>query len=135
MVSEKIFTSKFRIYYEDTDAGGVVYYANYLKIFERARTEVLRDLDISQIELLEKENLIFVVTNCNIAYKKGAKLDDLVEIKTKIQKIGASSITMYQEMFLNTTLLNILEVKIACVDATQKKPSRIPTEIKNKFNV
>ncbi len=133
MNKEKEFYAKFRIYYEDTDSGGIVYYANYLKFFERARTEVLRENGISQIDLMSEKNLIFVVTNCNIFYKKAAKLDDLVQIKTIIEKIGASSIKMHQEMFLEDDLLNILDIRIACVDASTKLPKRIPITIKNKL--
>lgn len=131
----KIFESEYRIYYEDTDAGGIVYYANYLKFFERARTEMLRDSNISQIELIKTHNLIFVVRNCNIEYKKGAKLDDLVTIKTSISEFRSASIIMHQEMFLDDELINVLDVKIACITADNKKPSKIPSEIKNKLNV
>ena len=74
------FSTKYRVYYEDTDAGGVVYYANYLKFFERARTDFLRALNISQNELLQSEKLIFVVRRCEIDYVSPAKLDDLVEV-------------------------------------------------------
>jgi acyl-CoA thioester hydrolase len=131
----KNFESKYRIYYEDTDAGGIVYYANYLKFFERARTEMLRESNISQMELIDTHNLIFVVRNCNIEYKKGAKLDDLVTIKTNISEMRSASIIMHQEMFLKDELINVLDVKIACITADGKKPSKIPSEIKNKLNV
>ncbi len=72
--------SKYRIYYEDTDAGGVVYYANYLKFFERGRTEYIRSLGISQMNLREKEGIGFVVKTCEIDYKSSAKLDDLIRV-------------------------------------------------------
>ncbi len=127
--------SQYRIYYEDTDAGGVVYYANYLKFFERARTDLLREKNISQTDLINKHNLIFVIVNCNISYKRGAQLEDLVTIKTTIKKTGSVQTTWHQEMFLEDTLLNVLDVKIACVDANTKKPPRIPNEIKEKLNV
>ncbi len=120
----KEFTNQYRIYYEDTDAGGVVYYANYLKFFERARTELLRQQNISQSNLIQEHNLLFVVANCNIKYIKGAKLDDLVTIKTKIIEIKSITITMKQEMFLENKLLNEMEVKIACIDATSYRPKK-----------
>jgi tol-pal system-associated acyl-CoA thioesterase len=75
------FFATYRIYFEDTDAGGVVYYANYLKFFERARTDFLRALNISQSELAAMENLIFVVRKCQIEYISPAKLDDLVKVR------------------------------------------------------
>ena len=131
----KEYWTNYRIYYEDTDAGGVVYYANYLKFFERARTELLRQVGIFQSDLIKESNLIFVVTNCEIAFKKVAKLDDLVCIKTIITKIGKASIEMFQEMFLGEELLNILEVKIASVDSVTKKPKKIPNSIINKIHV
>jgi len=131
----KEFINQYRIYYEDTDAGGVVYYANYLKFFERARTELLRQQNISQSNLVKDHNLLFVVANCNIKYIKGAKLDDLVTIKTKIITIKSITITMKQEMFLENKLLNEMEVKIACIDAESHRPKKIPTYIINNINV
>ena len=81
----------YRIYYEDTDAGGVVYYANYLKFFERARTDFLRTLEISQSDLAQKENLVFVVRKCEIDYLTPARLDDLVNVSVKIKEITSST--------------------------------------------
>jgi acyl-CoA thioester hydrolase len=131
----KEFIAQYRIYYEDTDAGRIVYYANYLKFFERARTDLLRQQNISQTELINQYNLIFVVTNCNIKYIKGAKLDDLVTIKTRINEIKPVTISMTQEMFLQNTLLNTMDVKIACINAKSNKPTKIPTHIINNINV
>ena len=130
----KEYYAKFRIYYEDTDSGGIVYYANYLKFFERARTEVLREINVSQFELVNRDNLIFVVMHCDISYKKPAKLDDLIEVKTTVEKIGSTSMTMNQEIFLGDELLNILNVKIVCIDNITKRPKKIPLEIKNKLS-
>jgi acyl-CoA thioester hydrolase len=96
MPKETTFT--YRIYYEDTDAGGVVYYANYLKFFERARTDFFRARNIFQSQLAQKEDSIFVVRKCSLEYKVPAKLDDLVTITTIINNIGGASIKMHQEM-------------------------------------
>ena len=132
-VLNKKFLIDYRIYYEDTDAGGVVYYANYLKFFERARTEFLRSLNIFQSTLIKELNLIFVVKKCEIEYKNTAKLDNLVNIKTIISEIGVASIKMHQEMFCEEKLLNVLDVEIVCVDSISMKPKRIPSEILEKI--
>ena len=132
-VLNKEFSIDYRIYYEDTDAGGVVYYANYLKFFERARTEFLRSLNISQSELVKENNLIFVVRKCEIDYKIPARLDDLITIKTIVLEIGAASIKMDQEMFFKEKLLNVLKVEIVCVDSISMKPRKIPTAILEKI--
>jgi acyl-CoA thioester hydrolase len=129
------FSSQYRIYYEDTDSGGIVYYANYLKIFERARTDMFRERELSQKILADEQNLAFVVASCNVEYKKAAKLDDLVTVKTIVENIGSSTILFHQEMFLGDKLLNVLNSKIACIDTKTQRPARIPTQIKNKIDV
>jgi acyl-CoA thioester hydrolase len=117
---------QYRIYYEDTDAGGVVYYANYLKFFERARTDFLRALEISQIELSQKENLFFVVRRCEVDYLAPARLDDLIEVSVEIKELGAVSIVMHQEIKKSDLVLSRLEVTIACVEGGSFKIKRIP---------
>ena len=90
-----------RVYYEDTDAGGIVYYANYFKFIERARTEALRDIGLIQSEIVDQFKLIFVVRNICAEFIRPAKLDDLLEIKTNLKKSGMVSIGLVQEIFLN----------------------------------
>jgi acyl-CoA thioester hydrolase len=121
----------YRVYYEDTDAGGVVYYANYLKFFERARTDFLRVLGISQSDLASKENLVFVVKKCTAEYLSPAKLDDVLEVSVVIKNISAASILMSQEAAKSGVISSRLEVEIVCVDSVTFKPKKIPTEIKN----
>jgi acyl-CoA thioester hydrolase len=128
-------TFTYRIYYEDTDSGGVVYYANYLKFFERARTDFLRALNISQSELAEKEGLVFVVKKCEIEYLSPAKLDNLIEVSVEIKEMRQASISMYQEAKLGDKILSRLNVEIVCVAATNFKPKKIPETIKNLFDV
>lgn len=123
----------YRIYYEDTDAGGVVYYANYLKFFERARTDFLRVKEISQSDLMKNENLVFVVKSCKIDYIRPAKLDDIVEVFVEVKEFSATSILMHQEMKRAGEMLSTLDVQIVCVDAISFKPKRIPENIKNLF--
>lgn len=123
----------YRIYYEDTDSGGVVYYANYLKFFERARTDFLRLIGISQSELASKENLVFVVRRCEIDYLTPAKLDDLISVSVLVKEINAASISMQQEIKIGDKVLSRLNVEIVCVAADNFKPKRIPDSIKTSF--
>lgn len=131
MLKSNKFSAQYRIYYEDTDAGGVVYYANYLKFFERARTDFLRALGISQHELIEKENIAFVVRRCELDFISPARLDDLVDVSVIVEKIGGVSIVMRQEMTLEGKMLAQLVVKIASIDVDGFKPREIPQNIKN----
>ena len=91
------FRWPLRVYYEDTDTGGVVYYANYLKFFERARSEWLRSAGIAQQVLTEQEHVMFVVKNAAIDYHLPAKLDDQLEISVRVEKLGKASVNFYQE--------------------------------------
>lgn len=129
------FSAQYRIYYEDTDAGGVVYYANYLKFFERARTDFLRHLQISQSDLAQKENLVFVVRRCEIDYLTPARLDDLIEVSVEIKEMRTASIVMFQKITKSGKILARLNVEIVCVSADEFKPNKIPQNIKNIFNV
>ena len=123
--------NSYRIYYEDTDSGGVVYYANYLKFFERGRTEFLRAKNISQSDLAKNFGVIFVVRNCFIKYLKPARLDDLVFIETFIETVQKASMQIKQQMIKGEQVLCHLDVEIACVDAISFKPKKIPFNIKN----
>ncbi len=120
------FVEKYRIYYEDTDAGGVVYYANYLRFFERARTDFLRARGVSQNDLLAQENVAFVVKRCEIDYVRPAKLDDLIEVSVFVDEVRAASVAMLQEIVCEGVLLSKLKVEIVCVDAASFKPKKIP---------
>ncbi len=126
------FSAQYRIYYEDTDAGGIVYYANYLKFFERARTDFLRSLNIVQSELMAKEGRVFVVRKCAVDYLTPAKMDDLVDVSVAVTKINPASINMFQEMKRpDGKILSKLNVQIACVSVDGIKPERIPADIVN----
>ncbi len=116
----------YRVYYEDTDAGGVVYYANYLKFFERARTDFLRTLGISQSDLATKEGLVFVVRKCVIEYISPARLDDVLEVSVEVKNISAATILMRQEATKFGVISSRLEVEIVCVDNLSFKPKKIP---------
>ena len=131
----KPYTLAIRVYYEDTDAGGVVYHSNYLNFFERTRTEWLRGLGYEQDELRQQENIIFVVRNANITYLKPAHFNDMVLATAEIKKMGRSSIEIYQQLFRDNQdespeLLSTANIIIVCVDAIKFKPIRIPDAIR-----
>ena len=94
------FTFPIRVYWEDTDAGGIVFYANYLKFFERARTEWLRNLGVEQQKLRDESGGMFVVTQAELNYLRPARLDDLLEVTAVLQSAGRASITIAQQAFL-----------------------------------
>lgn len=118
-----------RVYYEDTDAGGVVYHARYLHFFERARTELLRSLGFEQQNLFQEYQLAFVVKKMDIDFVKAAKLDDKLVVKTKIAKIKRASIIFEQFLYRDETLLVTCEVLVASVDLQVFKPVAMPKSI------
>lgn len=126
------FTWDVRVYYEDTDAGGIVYYANYLKFFERARTEWLRAIGVGQQVLLEEHDAMFVVKNVNADYHAPAKLDDALELTLVIEKLGRASVVFRQQAWCGTTLLNTALVKIGCVDSALR-PRAIPEDVAGRM--
>jgi len=114
-----------RVYYEDTDAGGVVYYANYLKFSERARTEALREIGIEQQALMSEHDIAFVVRRCEVDFLKSAQLDDLLTIETTLVKLTRVSITMNQTIKRGHETLVKLNVKIAVV-SSKKSLAKLP---------
>lgn len=159
MITEFIWP--IRVYYEDTDAGGIVYYANYLKFYERARTEWLNHLKINQAELL-KHNIVFVVTKAEIDYLKPARFNDQLIVKTALIKVSAATIEFEQTIYLEAKeqlivesqkkrmdnyeqqnhiqqnhqpaiLLNKATIKVACLKLESFSPCRMPTTIKEEF--
>lgn len=130
---ENVFLWPIRIYYEDTDSGGVVYYANYLKFMERARTEWLRKEGYEQDELIAKENVIFAVRSVQADYLSPAKFNDELVISTKVIKKGKASITVEQLVKRDDGLLCKGIIKIACLNANDFKPAVLPTGLYNKI--
>lgn len=122
-----------RVYYEDTDAAGVVYYANYLKFFERGRTEWLRSLNYDHTEFLNNDRIVFVVRAVEIQYKKPAVLDDLICIKTSVSEIKNASITFKQSVHRGDDLLSYGDVVVCCVNADTIRPTPIPPKIRELF--
>lgn len=123
------FSVNFRVYYEDTDAGKVVYYANYLKFYERARTEFLRLYGINQKELEEKDGVIFVVKKCEVEFLSPAKLDDLILVSVEIKELRGASILIHQKIFRGREILSVADILITSIDSEKFKPARIPKEI------
>lgn len=118
-----------RVYYEDTDAGGLVYYANYMAFYERARTEMLRQYNINQQELF-RQKLAFVVRHAKIEYRAAARLDDLLEVQTEV--IGMSRTTLtFAQTILNRDgrVLNQAEVLVVCINPLRMKPVALPEPI------
>ncbi|MFM8340791.1 MAG: tol-pal system-associated acyl-CoA thioesterase [Methylomonas sp.] len=127
------FNWPIRVYYEDTDAGGVVFYANYLKFFERARTEMLRHLGFEQDQLIEIQKLIFVVRSVKVDYLKPARFNDLINVDSAVIEKKKTSLIFKQSIFREDLLLCDAEIRIACLDAHTMKPKPIPTEILEKI--
>ncbi len=125
------FNWQVRVYYEDTDSGGVVYHSNYLNFMERARTEWLRHLGFEQPYFRDVLNIIFVVHSMQIDFKKPAKFNDLLTITSELVKIGRGSFEFLQKISVNQQTLVEAQVKLACVDAVAFKPIAIPEQIKS----
>ncbi len=124
----KNFNHKIKVYYEDTDAGGVVYYANYLKYLERARTEALIKIGLSNLKIKDNFKALIIVKSCNIDYKKSAYLEDELNIKSYILSLTKTSFVMSQTIIKNKIV--IVEAKIHLVFVNEKvKPIKIPTLI------
>ena len=128
----KNFTHNVKVYYEDTDAGGVVYYANYLKYLERARTEALSTIGLSNTKIKNDFGTLIIVKSCNIEYKKSAHLEDNLQIKSFINSISKTSLIMNQSIFKDKD--PIIEAQIHLVFINEKsKPVKIPEKILKEF--
>ena len=129
-----IFRWHVRVYFEDTDAAGIVYYANYLKFFERCRTEWLRSLGFDQRELAQRERLQFVVADLAAQYRRPARLDDLLLIDAAIAEQARSWLVFRQHAHRGDELLATARVKVACVDAGRLTPVRLPPLLLERLN-
>ena len=125
----EVFEFPIRVYYEDTDAGGIVYYANYLKFFERARTELLRTLGIEQDALLDQD-IGFVVKNVQMENHKPGRFNQLLLVKTEIKLLKKASVVFLQEIYnADAQLLCSAQVSVACVKLSLMKASAIPRDV------
>ncbi len=118
-----------RVYYEDTDAGGVVYHSHYLNFMERARTEWLRQLGFEQTHLRDDLHIVFVVHSMSVAFKQPARFNDLLDVTSQLERLGHGSLVFLQKISMSGQLLVQAQVKLACVNALTFKPSVIPKQI------
>ena len=126
------FFHKLKVYYEDTDSGGVVYYANYLKFLERARTEALFSIGFSNKKIQEKFDSLIIVKSCNIEYKKSAYLEDELKVRSFVKSVTKTSFFMNQIITKDENVIVEAQVHLVFIDKNGK-PVKIPDEIYSKF--
>ncbi|MGE0072300.1 MAG: tol-pal system-associated acyl-CoA thioesterase [Thiomonas sp.] len=133
------FTWGVRVYWEDTDAGGIVYYANYLKFFERARTEWLRSLGLEQSALASRDGLSFVVAEVHLRYAAPARLDDALQLHLRLVEHGSASLQLQQQAWrtdaahVTPLLLCSADVRVACVHTASLRPARMPDALRQRL--
>ena len=133
MPTAEPFRHRLRVYWEDTDAGGVVFYANYLKFFERARTEWLRALGVGQEALRSADGVLFVVAESRVRYRLPARLDDEIDVTVELREPGRASLLVEQHAWRGADLLADGEIRIGCVDAGTFRPVRIPPSVAQRI--
>lgn len=127
------FSIHLRVYLEDTDAGGIVYYVNYLKFMERARTELLRSLGF-EFAALSSEQLQFVVHSVDAQYRKPARMDDELIVTAVVEQLARTYIVFHQQVRRGDEVLCDAHIKVACVDTTQLRPAALPAPVKLQFS-
>ena len=133
-ITDNQFRLQLRVYYEDTDAGGVVYYANYLAFMERARTEWLRSLGHENQQLLDEQGVVFAVRRARIDYLSPARLDELLEVTVSIRQLKRASLVFEQQVVRGDELLCKGEITLVCVDHERFRPTAIPDSIMQEIN-
>ena len=129
----KVFNYNLKVYYEDTDFGGIVYHANYLKYFERARSELIYSIGYSNKKLLDKHNVLIAVKNCDVDFKKPAKFEDKITVFTKVKSNTLTTITMSQVIKRKSDILCDAEIKLVSLNKLGK-PVKLPKALINKLN-
>ena len=130
---KKKFSFNLKVFYEDTDVGGVVYYANYLKFFERARSEAIKSLGFTNTKLLKNYKILIIVKSCNIDYLAPSKLEDKLKVISEIKEVKRSSFKMLQIIKKNNITITIAEILLVCVNQ-KGKPVKIPNVLLKKLN-
>lgn len=133
-MTQREFSLPVRIYWEDTDAGGIVYHANYLRYMERARGEMLRDLGCEQHRMQASGEPVIVVADASLKFHRPAKLDDLLTVRTRIKLMRSASVVFEQKIFRGETLLVTGEIRCAAVDKTRGIPVVIPEALRSLFS-
>ncbi len=133
--NSRVWRHSVRVYYEDTDAGGVVYYANYLKFAERARSALLREAGMAVSRMASRRGILFVVQRCSCRYARAAHLDDLLSVETLCLKAHGARLELLQKILLeeSNTLAAELETTLAIVDVRTHKPCRMPSDVAALF--
>ncbi len=129
LIEDQVHRMPMRVYYEDTDASGIVYYANYLKFIERARTDLLRILDITHSETMAEEGVAFAVRRCEIDYLAPARLDDELEIESRFVAVRGASLDAVQTVKRDGDDIAVAMLQIACIDSAGR-PHRLPTPVR-----
>lgn len=132
-LSSDIFSHPVRVYYQDTDAGGVVYHATYLNFMERARYEWLREMGFDVNTLIQAHQIIFMVRSLNIEYFKPAFLDDLLHVTVQVTEIGRSRITLFQQVLRDQVMLVSAIIHVVCVGVNNLKPVSVPVMLRQKI--
>jgi acyl-CoA thioester hydrolase len=130
--TESVHRLAVRVYYEDTDAGGIVYHASYLRFAERARTEMLRDLGLDHRRLRDEHGLIFALRRCTVDFLAPARLDDLLEVQTRLARRGGASLDLVQEVTLAGRVLARVVVRLALLDQ-RHRAVRVPATVATAF--
>ena len=133
MIKQNEFSWPIQVYYEDTDAGGVVYYANYLKFLERARTEWLRYLGFEQDQLIKQFGIVFAVKRVELDYLSPARFNNKLRVTVSVKKLKRASIEFYQQVFKGDNLCCTGVVKISCLNLEKFRPVAMPSEIYECF--
>ena len=128
----KKFKFTVKVYYEDTDSGGVVYYANYLKFLERARSEAIYALGYTNSGLLEKHNILLIVKSCNIEYKKPARFEDILDVVSEVISCSKTSFIMKQNIYKDNEFISTADIHLVAVNKNGK-PTKLPDELKQKL--
>lgn len=132
-MSQPVFSFPMRVYIEDTDAGGIVYYVNYLKFMERARTEWLRTFGYQHYTLAD-ENFLFVVQSANVRYVTPARIDDQLEVQVQLEKLGRASFEFVQRVMRGTELLCEASVRVGCIRGDTFRPAPMPATLYQKIS-
>jgi len=130
-----VFVTPVRVYYEDTDAAGIVYYANYLKFIERARTEMLRVVGIESSVMANDNGVAFAVRRCIVDYRHAARLDDLLEVRSDLHEVRGASLSATQRVRRDGQDLVVVDIKVACIDLNRDgRATRIPRHIRDTLS-